>query len=339
MNIPNLFQIAPKDITHGTFIAWLINWADPHYNKNYPQLHSCATEFVRMLVGRHGAIHTENLQINNVEALANNNIWAAVNAKVNDNLCIHIVYRTKSGPHDNQFEQCRVDIAGWCRAIGRQLVPIYLCLDIETIEEQRNIENQGFAVVPRDELIEFFDKFNIESRVTEYMEHITNTQNRLQVFESLPIDSWGTEQWEGFSQFLATKFNGEHLVFSQSKRPPLWTPLTWNGYHVYLEVDPKGAEEERSYNLRLKIDVRETDQRGISRLWRQRIFNRVNNSQEFDGTIIHPKLPIRYNDRHVSVAIVKPENWLGDLNHPIDINRVVERLRLYRRFLEECANE
>ncbi len=47
---PNIFNIATSELSQDAFLTWLLQWADPSNREYDPDLHSCAQEFVRLLI-------------------------------------------------------------------------------------------------------------------------------------------------------------------------------------------------------------------------------------------------------------------------------------------------
>jgi hypothetical protein len=51
MNEPNIFNFATSELSQDAFIAWLLTWANKEYEGIDKNLHACATDFVRQLIG------------------------------------------------------------------------------------------------------------------------------------------------------------------------------------------------------------------------------------------------------------------------------------------------
>ena len=95
---PNIFNLAPKELSQDAFFTWLLMWADNDLNQNDKSLNETAKNFVRLLLGQ-----SSDYQINKVKAgrqWNNIDIWA----EVNNEYFICIEDKTYTGEHSEQLE-------------------------------------------------------------------------------------------------------------------------------------------------------------------------------------------------------------------------------------------
>lgn len=82
IKIPNLFEIATKELSQDSFIVWLVRWADPSLKKVDPLLYNVGTRLIRRCLTANGTpFNDEIAKIEAGRQWENIDIWITVNDK------------------------------------------------------------------------------------------------------------------------------------------------------------------------------------------------------------------------------------------------------------------
>jgi len=117
---PNIFNLATKELSQDSFIAWLLQWADSDCKTIDEKLNDCAKGFIKLLIFTQFA---DNIEIKKVKAgrqWENIDIWA----EVNDEYLIIIEDKTFTQQHSNQLETYKENAENWCKERNYKLVCI-----------------------------------------------------------------------------------------------------------------------------------------------------------------------------------------------------------------------
>ncbi len=151
---PNIFDVATSELSQDAFLTWLFRWADQEAKSYNEKLHTCAKEFIKLLINKK---INYNKNIENVSAgrqWKNIDIWA----KINNEVLIVIEDKTSTFEHSDQLNKYKKFAEDWCKKNNYQLVLIYFETGLEYGGNTKVIENKDYIKIERSELISFFEK-------------------------------------------------------------------------------------------------------------------------------------------------------------------------------------
>ena len=326
MEKPNLFKIAPEELAQDVFLTWLLQWADPKCKQSNEQMHKCGVAFVKMLLGKEDDVRFQMEKIEARREKKHIDVWA----KVNDKYTIIIEDKTKAEEHSRQLERYREEAIKMCGQDGTELVCVYLKTTGMSLATRQRIEAKGYAIVDRKQLLSFFEQHPVEDEIyRDYVEQLQEVEALEKSWRTLPIEKWCKESWIGFYQYLETaiKVEGWGYVPNPSKgfEGLWWNFRNWQECNVYWQI------EERK--LCLKLGEVEDNHREL----RSELLGIVlKHAKETGHTEIRRPGRTR-SGRSMTVAMVEQQNWLGKDNTIVDVGTVVERLKKFGKFLDECV--
>ena len=334
MKRPNLFEYATKELSQDAFFAWLTRWAGPECAGEDRELHERGVAFVKMLLGKEGdeAFRVEKIAVYKQRERVD--LWV----DVNDDYTIIIEDKVNTGEHSRQLERYREIAAKHCAGSKRELRCLYVKTGSETRQKARLIEEKGYEVVNRERLLAFFEKHRAGNVIyRDFAERLRWVEEAEESWRTLPVDKWSKEEhersWTGFCRRLEEVMEVEgwgHVPNPSGGFTGLWWNFRkWKGYNVYWQI-----EQDK---LCLKLGgVEEKEKRqGLQREWMNIVLERAKKAGHAE---IHEPKQTR-TGRSMTVAVVDRQAWLGADGSLVDVEAVVERLKEYGRFLDECATE
>jgi hypothetical protein len=313
----------------------LLQWAAPEHAAANAQLCKCAQEFVKNLITTQHALPPD-YEIKSVRADRQEQ-KIDVYARVNDDFFIIIEDKTHTKTHDNQLARYRQSAQAMCEDEKRQLVCIYLKTGDESQASFEAIKHDGFAIITRKDLLEFFKAHSVKNAIyNDFVERMLFIEEEVAAFEELPLKEWDEDCWKGFYSFLDTQIIGADWDYAANPQGGLlYFKWAWDeieagehikdGTEVYLQI------ESNTGNLCFKIAVHEGN-RGAARDEWNRVINNVATQNHHEKI----RAPQRFGaGKTMTVAIVPAEIWLG--TEPFDFDAVVQRLKEYEDFMKKCV--
>ncbi|MBA7589980.1 hypothetical protein ES708_32079 [subsurface metagenome] len=326
---PNIFNVATKELSQDGFFTWLLQWADPSNDNYNKELCDCAQDFVKKLIAKQIDYKTEIKKVKAGRQWKNIDIWA----EVNDEVLIIIEDKTFTGEHSNQLETYKKTATEWCQEHNYKLVCIYLKTGSEALISLDKITNKGFAVVDRPELILFFNEHPlVKSDIyTDFIERLQSFEVLENSFKNLTIKEWHWNSWQGFYQFLQTKIDVTGWRYVANPAGGFlglwWHFLEWKNYNVYLQIEQG--------NLCFKIGEVYDNHSSVRNECSSIIMKHA--QQKGNHEIVKPQ---RFGSgTYMTVAIIERKDWLGDDDSILDKGKVVDKLKEYEKFIDECVKE
>jgi len=149
---PNIFEIATSELSQDALITWLLKWADNRYSAIDINLHSCAVNFVRSLIGKKADYDIKTVeagrQWNNID------VWAEVN---NDHF---IVIEDKKGSkeHSDQLKKYGEIAKEHYKNEKIKIVLVYF--KMEPQGNYSNIEDAGFSLFSREVMLSILEQYD-----------------------------------------------------------------------------------------------------------------------------------------------------------------------------------
>lgn len=337
--IPNIFEIATKELHQDAFLTWLLMWGDPSNKKYDNDLHICSQEFISHLIGQQNSLQITKIdagrQWNNID------IWAEVFTPKN-NYFIIIEDKTFTTERTNQLKTYKKIAEEYSANNNFKLICVYIKTGSEPENVLKKIRDQGFTTFNRDSFLILFEKYkNISNNIfIDFHNRIISLEASYNAYNSTLIEKWNDHCWIGFYQFLEREIG---LVLWHYVNPPsgggFWNACLnweyWNGFPVYLQIEQgnlcfKIATHPDELDFELDIE------RGIVRNnWHDII---IRNSEKLGYTKI--RRPQRFgNGNYMTCALVSKNDWLGENNSLIDKANIIDKLKHYIKFLNECLKD
>lgn len=323
---PNIFNIATSELSQDAFFTWLLQWAD-ETNKVYNEALSChAQSFIKHLISKQ---HDYDKEITNVKAgrqWENIDVWA----EVNNEILIIIEDKTFTTEHSNQLEKYRQTAKVWCHENNFKLVCIYLKTGSDAYADSEKIEEKGFAVIYRQELIDLFsgNESSGSEIFNDFYDRLKHLESSNNSYETLIIGDWHWDSWKGFYQFLESKINVSAWRYVSNPSGGFlglwWHFGDWKGYSVYLQIEQG--------NLCFKIGEVYDNHSEVRNEW-HKIIMEYAELKKYDEIEKPPRFG---TGTYMTVAIVDKKYWLGEDNLTLDKERVIKNLRKYETVLNEC---
>ena len=184
MKIPNLFSYATSELSQDAFICWLLEWASPEFRNEYPELHTCATKFVKSLFSIHKKAYPT--EINKVEVRKqDSNI--DVLCIINEEYPILIEDKTSTKNHSDQLSRYLNKIKD--RSYPEEKIfPIYFKTEDQASYKDA-IEN-GYAPYLRSNFLDILTTYQGKNSILiDYRNHLQSIEDSVQSFKSLQISS------------------------------------------------------------------------------------------------------------------------------------------------------
>ncbi|MDD2864622.1 MAG: PD-(D/E)XK nuclease family protein [Methylococcales bacterium] len=237
MTRPNLFNFATSELSQDAFIAWLLTWANKEYADIDKNLHGCAVEFVRELLGK----TDYDVEIVKVKTQWNH---TDVIAEVNDDFFILIEDKTGTSEHSNQLKRYLELAKNYCKDKNMNVAPVYY-----KMEEQSNLSKvieAGYSVFTREKMLAVISSNeSITNNIfCDYRDYLQELDNKINGFKTAQIDKWGWYQWTGFFSAIQKELDGnwDYVANPSGGFIGFWwhwihKTLDEKGFHLYLQLE------------------------------------------------------------------------------------------------------
>jgi len=335
---PNIFSIATKELHQDAFIAWLLQWADPSNAIFDKQLHLCAQDFIRKLIGF--PLSYEIKKVNAGRHWENIDVWA----EVNDEYLLIIEDKTFTGEHSNQLLTYKSIAEEYRQENNFKLVCIYLKTGAEALSSLKKIESKGFNIFGRKEFLQLLTEFNdITNNIfTDFKDRLVTLEKGYNSFEDKVVNDWDDNDWVGFYQFLEK--NLQYVSWSKVNNPNggfwnaeigEWHYLDDNVYSIYLQI------EQGNLCFKICTDESEVDfdeKKMDRRVLRNQLHHLImKKAKELNFMNIQRPDKFCYGN-YMTIALVYKDKWLGLDDKKVEKNTVVMTLEGYISFLKEFAD-
>jgi hypothetical protein len=238
--------------------------------------------------------------------------------------------KTFTGEHSNQLERYKEAAMNWYKEKDMKMIYIYLKTGTASQSSIENVKSKGFRYINRCDLINFFENHNsIENNIyTDFVERIANIETAEKAFETTEIRDWNWDCWSGFYNYLDSNLSivgWEYVANPAGGFLGLWWHFQdWKECTVYLQIEQG--------NLCFKVGRVEENHSNTRDEWHRILMKKAKEKNRSEI-----KRPSRFGrGEWMTVAIVERKDWLGADNETINKEKVVEKLKEYEKFLEEC---
>lgn len=337
--IPNIFEIATKELSQDAFITWLIKWADDSFKSRNENLHSIAKFFLKRIFDLQKInLSEEIVSVKAGRQWENIDIWIDVNNKYS----IIIEDKTNTGQHSGQLERYKKTASEWCcKNNYKHPICIYLKTGNESRHKIKEIENIGYSVITRKDIISILEKELINNDIfTDFLSNLKRIDMSFDSWKNKKIGKWEWNEWQGFFQALDEKV---HLIdwnyVPNANGGFLNAVINWeykDSFPFYIQL------EENKLAFKISTHPDDISESISSSLRRREIRNK------FYMLIIEKALlsefkeitkPTRFgNGNYMTVAIVEQDDWLGKKDELVNIDKVVQNIEKYKEFQLSIIN-
>lgn len=186
---PNLFRWATSELSQDAFLCWLFEWGKPDLIGE--PLNKLATKFIKELSD------INESDINELEVRKQyENIDVVV--VINKKYAILIEDKVHSKNHSNQLQRYAEKLKE--EFSENDISLIYLKTGDQS--NYKKVESKGYKTYKRSQFLKLLNEGK-ESGVTneifnDFLKYLTNIDNSVNSFKTLPIDKWHYDSWKGF---------------------------------------------------------------------------------------------------------------------------------------------
>lgn len=275
----NLFSFASKELSQDAIIAWILQWADPVYQEEKPQLHRLGLTLFKALLHKTGTTANPidkgsvniQLQWNKVDILVQ---WTSSEKKQ----VLLIEDKVRANLTDDQLGRYRKQVLRDLKVPEADLYCIFIRTTFAPPPLLDKVQSAGYTAFSVHDFYKALlpEVASIENAIVkEFWQHLTKMDadaqtaaNAFEEFASLPIGKWTWWHWYGFmcsqqeefaagvgtqtvrrSTFLAFYYGGQKIAF----RFPGDRTLQYEPYaDLFFEV---GKSDHTSYRMSLRIGL------------------------------------------------------------------------------------
>ncbi|NQX38843.1 PD-(D/E)XK nuclease superfamily protein [Pedobacter steynii] len=332
---PNIFDFATKELSQDAFLTWLLNWADPSNSDIDPKLHDCASEFVKELIKR--KIPEFNEEITVVIAgrqWENIDIWV----EVNNQYLLIIEDKTNTQRHSDQLLNYKKFATDWCIDNNyKEPICIYIKTGNESMASLNGVRKEGFYIYNRPDIVALLNSHpEIQNNIfNDFKLRINRLENENHLFKEKKIRDWVSSDWQGFFQLLEQEMEIADWKFVNNPNKGFWCAILdwaeWGIFPVYIQLEQAKLcfkisthpDDLDFHNDISQAEIRDQFHHKLMEMARENDYKEI-------------KRPGRFgNGKYMTVAVVEPQDWLGNEEDSINIQEIIRKLNLYKTFLSE----
>lgn len=335
---PNLFDFATSELSQDAFIAWLLSYANPEYATD-KLLHQCGQHFVKALIQKQLPEFDEDIKQVEVKVQYNHiDVFAVINEKY----IIVLEDKIHASQHSEQLSLYKEFAEEFCKKNSiEQIICIYLKTGAQSQTSLREVLNDGFDVFNRQEFLSVLRPYaETENPIFhDYLALLEQREESYQRFEKTLIKEWQDEDWIGFYQVLETRLWDKinHINWGYAANPMggfQYFCFNWLNYlkihDVYLQI------ESNKKDLCFKVWVSDNEKNRSD--VRNQLYELVIHKAEQHNLPIQK--PVRFGSgKTMTFAVVKAEDWLGNLDQTVNLEQVIKNLLKYADFMQRLFPE
>lgn len=268
---PNLFHLAPSELSQDAVFAWLLGWADPSFVGERPALQAAGQRLLQTLLAAAGApAPAENAGIRVRKQLDHIDLLV----EVGSDLVLAIEDKVHTDEHGKQLQEYREAVKK--RYGDRRAAFVYLRTGEQS--DLLGVEKQGWTPVGRTVVLDALRAARGVSEVLdEFLDHLERLDSDVRAFQALLPIGWldlrpdGRRRlvWAGLYQQLGPKLHGKWDYVPNPTGGFMgfwWSFLAVPGGSIYLQL-----EHDR---LVAKVDAgKDGDRRQLRDTWLPRVIS------------------------------------------------------------------
>ena len=334
MESPNIFKYATSELSQDAVICYFAEWANPTY-KEHP-MHKVGQLFVQKMLDKWDVTNTIDKvevyrQYKNIDVLL----------VINEKYAMIIEDKTYSSEHSNQLNKYKESVQTDKNFKDYEIKGIYFKKSNQSYI--KNVTDSRFKPFFRDDIISFIESCpkNITDTIfTNFRDSIEEYQKNIDSWETLPVAEWTWNSWEGFYEYLSSKFENKfHYGYVANQSGGFlgasWAWTDWEDCVVQLQIEGNKKGDKFVFKIRAKDNTKDIDMRFYRNRWHSLL---IENAEKMG--INGVKKPARFGyGTYMTCCIIEQEDWLGNDTDVINIDEVLARLEQYKELIIECSKQ
>ena len=321
-NTPNIFSFATSELCQDAMFAWLIQWASLEFAMSNPELHRIGQQFVRLLAGKDDCFPIDSIDVG--RQWENIDIWA----EINDNTVLIVEDKTGTTVHDDQLERYKASVEREYAGKRTDLCYAYVKTNEEPRSMLASIEQSGFKVVCRQEILACLNKYSgADTLLVSYRDHLQKLEDSVMSYKQLPEKQWGWFAWQGFYKELERRISLDSWSYVANPSGGFlgawWHFVEVGDCQMYLQFEQGKLCFKIAYEgAGDRSEVRNKEHAKLMRL--------------VEGRYPEIHRPIRFgNGTYMTIAVVEEECIFGD--GLVDFEDVTFKLKRYESLIDDCC--
>lgn len=196
MKSPNLFYFATSELSQDAMLAWLMSWADDDLRSVDEELCILGKRLVSLLS------QMPEDEIHSV-LVRRQEKHIDISAEINDDTFLVLEDKTQTGIHSNQLSRYKKWAEERYKGKRLNLKYVYVKTGNEQRSRKRTIENQGYYVVYRQQLLDSLSSYTGNNHIViEFRNHLQTLEDDTNKYRNIPVSEWNWSCWQGFYMAL-----------------------------------------------------------------------------------------------------------------------------------------
>lgn len=241
---PNLFSYATSELSQDAVLCWLLDWANPEFQKIDPLLHAVGTRFIKTIFDKCEKVLPQIAGIKVKNQYKKIDVYAIVTPfGENENpFAVIIEDKVHTNDHSDQLQRYRQAISS--EGVEESRI---LCIYLKTGNQSdlASVKAAGYKCIDREELIDVLDPKQEErspdSIYNDFCNYLNDLDASYKAYRLNPVDKWEWPQWEGFLMALHEKIMREDKQAEWGYVPNAsggFVGLWWHFIGIFDPEDP-----------------------------------------------------------------------------------------------------
>ena len=331
MNTPSLFGFATSELSQDAFICWLLSYAHPGLQGEYPALHACGKRLLAAFFAQHDKLPPADVvsvvpdrQVNHIDVLC------TVECEDDSKYAVVVEDKVGTQQHSGQLPRYK-EVAKGLGYKEDQLVCIYFQTGDQSNYDK--VMDSGYKVFHRTDFLDVLDPYDEANAILlDYRERLNGIEMQVQAYQTRKVSEWEYLQWVGFFLRLQQELQQGNWDFVNN--PGGGFAGYWWGWHsvedaqLYLQIQQQ--------NLCFKIAVEDRDKRtSLRNQWHKRILGAHGKNARGLPNVGKPQ---RFGwGRHMTVCLLDGDFRVPSADGSLDFAATVARLQQAMALLQAVA--
>lgn len=333
---PNLFKIATKELSQDAFFTWLLQWANPECRTYDNELHDLGKEFLNLVIEDRFKIKgRELIKVDAGRQWENIDVWAEIFLADGKNILLILEDKVFSGQHSDQLLRYKESAENYSKKKSFSLSCSYLKTGSEPLKEINSIKAKGFKIVTRKELLHLFKNSSCQNTtVTDYRDYLQILDDSHEAYTLNAIKDWDDLAWIGFYQFVENNITINTWHYVSNPSGGFWNLCLnwsyWDVFAVYSQIE----QGKIKFKVALSEDETGLEEGKVDKDKIQELIsdNLIAFAKEKNMVKIKRPHPFVHRGKYRAIGTVEQEDWIGNINNKINLEKVLKALRDLNEF-------
>ncbi|AXF01722.1 PD-(D/E)XK nuclease family protein [Paraburkholderia hospita] len=333
---PNLFDLAPSELSQDAFLSWALAHADPERGKGRPEIQALGRAFLTDIFAKEDTASppAEILSVRVRRQVESIDILV----EVNESIAIVLEDKVGTTEHSDQLARYKKVVAkrGYGEE-GKRIVLIYLQTGNQSTYKQ--VRDAGYHVLSRIDLLALLegpvgslaqDRSDI---VVDFTRRLRRIETEVQSYQELAYKDWSANARMGFFMALQQTFHCARWRYVANKGGGLYA-FFWGGKKaeedtkLYLQVEASTTR----LGLCVKLDTtRKEDLKALRKKWHKAVLASAT-SLELEVT----RPPKFGNGKTMTIATFR-DFPIVDAEGRVDVPATCDLMRRAENLLDVCV--